>query len=953
MTRHDGLVRSLMALLALAAWADHGRLTARAADSKGDRTVEASAVEKPGQEPRHPLLAAAGRGDERLLKQFTDEEWLALVPRQSPRGGVLCPMDDGNPANHGWLWDPHQPDRITCDRTGEVFPSSKFPTKYFHVEVLSGKTVEIPYIEAPHRGRVHKIQIQARIDFEKFRFLQGALSRLGSAYAGTRDERYARIVALVLDAWANHVPDYFISGKGGDGEPVSPAEADKQSWFVSRVSDHNNLAHEWPQGCLSAFDCIHDSQSLEELSAKRGYDVRRHIAEHLFGNIGDMFVKRVKPEWAIRSNLSGPYRVLANAATILDRPDYIEYLEEYLQKTIEVSFVRDGMFPESFGYHRGYASENVKVVEAVSRYFAIHPAETDALRGIKARCDERLAFLNHTVTAPYPVYYPDGRLPPFGDTAGTNEEVKRDITRSALLPAYGFLVLGDGSGSRQTQLDLAFNESNNHCQDDTLAMTLFAFGAEVLGNNPYSRTAGRDYNNSSLSHNLVVIDRRSQIRPRYSPVSTGGSLTLYEPGIGGIAAAEVDGSRAYLGKASRYQRLIVLNTADPSHPYAIDLFAVVGGTVHDYLLHGATTYEQHAEVSIPTVAMDGPHPMLAAGENWKEPTEMGDNFPVYGMLVNMRRGRSPGDWNVTYRGDEQTPGARLFMVDDGQAEVFCGQSPVLYYGKELSGPRDATRLQPSAAYTKQLRPVTLVRRQSPDGKPLDSLFVGLIEPIERESAIESFERLPLAADDPDAVALRIRFTSGREDVLLVNLLNPRVAGCRAGSKTVVTQDKAFALRGRIGVSMRGNPDIERTVMIGADRFKAPSGTLSAEQPIVSGKLLGVQRRSAGDAADAFVTDAEVPEGKALRGRWLSLVFGTLRVAPDKRGNYPMGIKQQMGISQQFQIDRVERVDDRSVIHLADDPAIVMHDDTVTETMRPRRTFEGPCTLEIAISRCSP
>ena len=41
--------------------------------------------------------------------------------------------------------------------------------------------------------------------------------------------------------------------------------------------------------------------------------------------------------------------------------------------------------------------------------------------------------------------------------------------------------------------------------------------------------------------------------------------------------AEVDGGRAYLKKASRYQRLLILNTVDPAHPYVIDLFAVTGG----------------------------------------------------------------------------------------------------------------------------------------------------------------------------------------------------------------------------------------------------------------------------------------------------------------------------------------------------------------------------------------
>jgi hypothetical protein len=37
------------------------------------------AAERPAAEQRHPVLAEAGRGDERLLKQFTDKEWMEVL----------------------------------------------------------------------------------------------------------------------------------------------------------------------------------------------------------------------------------------------------------------------------------------------------------------------------------------------------------------------------------------------------------------------------------------------------------------------------------------------------------------------------------------------------------------------------------------------------------------------------------------------------------------------------------------------------------------------------------------------------------------------------------------------------------------------------------------------------------------------------------------------------------
>ena len=427
-------------------------------------------------EPAHPVLdIGSGRADERAFKEFTDAEWLALVPTQSPRIGVPCPIDGKGPGSTDWQWDPHQPDQVRCPTCKTIFPSTRLPAKNAMVEVLSGRTVTVPYVEG-HEGPV---LFQSAIVCEKFTFLEGRLGRLAAIYAGTRDERYARIIALVLDAWANHLPNYFITGRGP--LPIAPAEAERQRWFVSRVSHHNGLAHEWPHRCLGAFDAIFDSAALRELSAVRGYDVRAHIGRDLFGNIGDVFVQRVKIPWALATNLSLPYLVLADAATVLNRPDYITYLGDYLQATISEGFMRDGMYPESFTYHRGYASVNLGAAQRMAAFFTVRPADTAALKIIKARCDEQVAFLARAATAQVPLCYPDGVLPLFGDTAYVVEDgAKRTRTTSDVLPAYGLVALGSGSGADQTQVDLSFNDYANHCHADVLGLTFFAHGQDLV-----------------------------------------------------------------------------------------------------------------------------------------------------------------------------------------------------------------------------------------------------------------------------------------------------------------------------------------------------------------------------------------------------------------------------------------------------------------------------------------
>ncbi|MCU0794208.1 MAG: hypothetical protein MUE42_15470, partial [Opitutaceae bacterium] len=94
---------------------------------------------------------------------------------------------------------------------------------------------------------------------------------------------------------------------------------------------------------------------------------------------------------------------------------------------------------------------------------------------------------------------------------------------------------------------------------------------------------------------------------------TAGNLLLFEPGRDGVALSEMDGQRAYTNAASRYQRLMILNTSDIARPYILDLFRVSGGTVHDYTLHGSIRFDQARESSFALAPMSGTYPLLEGG----------------------------------------------------------------------------------------------------------------------------------------------------------------------------------------------------------------------------------------------------------------------------------------------------------------------------------------------------
>jgi hypothetical protein len=910
----------------------------------------APAQETPAAEPRHPILAAKGGADERLLSEFTDGEWLALIPGQSPRKAAgFAELGQQRLALDKWEWTAHKPDQLCCTATGEVYPSAAFKVQQQSIEVLSGKTVDIPYVLGPD-AKHDRVYVQAYIDYQKILFLEGRLSRLGGCYAGTGDERYARIAALVLDAWARVIPDYFI-GNGNPGlPPISPQQAESEKWFVCRVSTYNAMAHEWPHLALSAFDAIFDSQALKDLSHARGYDVRTHIAQDFFANIGDVFAKRIKPEWAIRTNLSLPYMVLADCATILGRSDYILYLSEYLRTAIDENFKRDGMFPESFTYHRGYANVNLAAAERISAYFSHRPADSAPLRAISASCAERIAFLRRTTTAHFPVCYPNGLIPPFGDSAAAMD-APRTQTASALLPAYGHAALGGGGGAQQSQVNIGWGDFNNHCQDDVLGLTLFAFGTEVIGNNRYDRGPCRPFNNHTLGHNTVVIDRQTQPRSAADGLSTSGNLVIYDPGLDGVALAELDGVRAYPGSANRYQRLVIMNTVDPGHPYLIDVFVVDGGRTHDYVLHGSSTVGETATLSIPAEQLPGEHPLLLANERWTEPGQ--GTFPVYGLITHARQGRSPGAFDLTYDSRGAAVGTRLHMLDDGRSLVILGESPVLGSGgdtmeKEGAAETPATAKSRSAAQgpahagggsaaSRPMRPTVLVRREGNGSTPLHSVYVGIIEPFTGAPAITDIARLPLTTANDESVAVRIRFTDGREDIVLINLDDPSVAGCPGRTRDIATSDGRFALSGRCGIVIQRPGARAWAKTVGACAFSFGGEPLLLANAELAGTLCGAERRAAGAAADALITTAELPAGEALKGQWMSLSFGTYR---SQNG------KEQAGISEQFRIDHVVHEQGRTCIVMADDHGLEISADGITEIMRPHRHFTGPNSFRI-------
>jgi hypothetical protein len=884
--------------------------------------------------PVFPVEKNDTRLAQRLLTEFSEKEFIEFVPSQSPRSGVISPAS----GKAHWDWNPQIPNQIICRDTGTVFPNDRYILKNVIGNNILGKAIEIPYYDSKY-GRCF---LQAQIDYQKKDFLDKCLLQLSAAYVHSGDERYAYRIALALDTWATYLPDYYLSDHSGTA-PISLDEAKKLKWDVKRFSDHNTWAHEWPSGAVLAFDRIYESKSLQKLSQLRGYDVREHIIKDLFFNIGDFFVKRMPIETATNSNLSGPMVQLAQVATILSRPDYIEWLNHYLDATLD-NFTRDGMYPESFGYHRGYANANLQVAEAVAHYFLVHKANNDVLRSVRDAASVRIAKLKRSVIASYQVALPNGDTAPFDDTPyGAAPE--RDITHSSLLPAYGHAMLGDGKDLKQTQVNLNFNDNANHIRAGVLGLTLYSLGDELIANNRYFHSVGRPYLNSTMGQNTVTIDRKSQDRnTRQTETSgnrghlfTSGDLRMWEPGIDGISIVQVDGHRSYLNvNECRYERLCLLNTTDTDHPYILDLFRVSGGKTHDYFLNGSVRNEQTAEASFTLFPIPREHPLLLPNEIWnKSSGESDNNNDWYGVFRNVKYGKSPGNWSVTFRNTTDKIGVRMSFADDGESQIYLGEGPV--------PARFDDHVEHDTIYD-FWRPVLMVRRQGIEGQSLQSLFLDVIEPFDMNPQISKIERIPLKTTSHDTVGVKITFIDGRTDICLINLaLKPN------DSKEISTTDGLLHLSGRVGILSHLNNGKTKAWLVGGNYFKAPIDKISLSASIYKGIIYDVMRRVDGSVVDALVCKNVLPEGYKLKGHWLSMNMGSYEVIPDINGNYPNNIHEQNDMCQMFCIDHIEKHDGNTWICLNEDPYIKIKDNKLVELLRPHRNFYGQPTFEILTS----
>lgn len=331
-------------------------------------------------------------------------------------------------------------------------------------------------------------------------------------------------------------------------------------------------------------------------------------------------------------------------------------------------------------------------------------------------------------------------------------------------------LMRSGEGEHRRVLWLDYDSGGAHGHADAMNLGLFAKGLDLLPEFGYPPVQFGGWGSPrarwytmSAAHNTVVVDGANSIG------SQSGETTLWAEGTG-FHAMRMSGPNLIGGE--RFERTAVMVDVSPEDFYVLDVFHVKGGHDHAKFLHS----------HFGAVAVSGL--TLEPAEDYGHETQM-RNF-------RMDLDAQPGwaaDWDVedALKLLEEPRDIHLRYTDFSEG-VSAGLAEAWIAGSGYSSSNETWI------------PRVVVRRQNAaDAPPLESTFVGVLEPYEGNRFIKAIRRYPVATLDGQPLAdahaaIEVELVDGRRDILVVrdrlDTLVKRVA-TKANTETRTDGEIAF------------------------------------------------------------------------------------------------------------------------------------------------------------------
>ncbi len=859
------------------------------------------------------------RADE--IAAMTDDQIIACIPKQSPlihnwraRDASRCP---NHPDKRGGVrFDPARPHQYTCTVCGETFPNNpKYPinlTKPFYAPKLTedgplGKEHVAEY-HKDEQGRIYCFQ--GMLETARNDWSQGAMSTLMRAYHNTQDEKYARKAAVFVDAYAMGFRDWVLVRSYGADYICSKGRGFPYGWTSTRYGRRASGEVGGPGNMLRVADVCWHSQGFKDYGERVGRDIIKQTLQTMeyararyYGGFG-------------KFHQGFPATHNFKHARVVNNREWFRAFAQCMEKFPQVSFTVDGGYTEGPGYTSIHLYKANNSLRRLNGYSDPEGYEVPA-DSYNARAWQRMFpqgdvpdqgllkdyefpygkyedFWKKAFTWTKKIATPAGPPPIFNDASYGSvtkaaflrrEPLKR--SDDVMMPGLRHVLLGDGEGDQQVQVHMGFGISTNHGHQDTLDIQVFDNGHYLLDDYSYPKHRLRLTYSGAMGHNVVMVDHQN-----FRDALGDGNPHFYEPNLPGLSAVRVDSPRVYAGVTDQYSRTLLLNTVDIDQPYIVDLFVVEGGQTRDYFMRGGKTHGIRKQTtSLSTQAVPGLRPLLPEGVAWDEEQVdvVGDG---YGVLFDVRKTSAPDYFYVDYQvqdtwdlprrrisgnkhaddprhfeeitgktgwaklpfkafddswRDEPIVGLRHHFAVDGDYTAHLFEMPT-------SGGMDDDK--PSHEWPRQ--PGFMLRHSGQDGR---AVFVAVHEPYVAQTAIRSVSRLPVPRDQPNAVALQVSFTNGRQDVVLLSTNDEPIDLDVAG----------IEFNGRIGTVARHQGKAD-TYLIGGAVLKVKGDGHSLQQPhdAYRGVVSESRRTWNGDEANGFYVDTDQPLPESLVGSWIIL-----------------------------------------------------------------------------------
>jgi len=707
------------------------------------------------------------------------KELYDLVPAASGIYFVGCPNCDGGSQESGVFdYSLDLGDRGRCRFCDMVFPNEQFPNnRELVIAAPSGAQQVYRWYEAPD-GRQHFFEAHAWT--QRWQWTQNQALLLANLYTLTGDPEYGDRAAAIVGRYAQVYPDYPVRYD----YPFRPKKfypADQKPPYGDLEPYRGAKFYWWgyadiPERLALAYDLLAAGPSFERQRELLGEDIRERIERDLI-RLGYEFTSAHEDSY---SNMSpGMYHDMIVAGRVIGAPEMVHEAVERFRTLVTQKFFFDGWWCEGApSYHAQTVGNLQRVADAAEGYDTPESWTGTRLRTLDLAAE--VPMLAKALRVSRDAVLPDGRMVPINDTWSTDHRDPTQTAASVLWPALGHAALGAGSGDAQFQAHLNWSGGFGHPHADNGSMFLYAFGRELISDLGYTHTRYRNWTINTASHNVVVVDMRSQ--PLGSAAApTTGNLRCFDDSNPHVRFADVDASPAYPGCKTYRRRLVHVHAGD-GLDYVVDVFDVEGGETHDWFLHGSADEEGALESSLdfPTTVES-----LVPGwggraepQNEQELDVRGERFHPYGFLWSAKSAEAPARMTATWR--YGSDGLRAHLFPENGATAYRFASPAIRGAKEID-----------ADLAKHLRHGLMLRHAGPRSR-----FVAVHEPFRGATWIEGVEW--------DGSTLRVQ-RGGVEDT--IRLDHERVT---VSSSEGWAYDSGTPYTGQVAALERGETFVLRT-----------------------------------------------------------------------------------------------------------------------------------------------